>query len=303
MKGLISSEFGKNLQLWVGVVEDRNDPQQRGRVRVRIFGRHTNDTSLIPTEALPWAIPIQSIDSAAIGGIGQSPTGIMIGTLVAGIFLDGNDMQMPAILGTIGPIEGVTSANGASGNGAVNSDGVNDSNYNLPGNVKFSSSEPPWLSIAKGEIGVKEYAGSVSNPRILEYHKTVGINAGDSVAWCSSFVAWCLKNSGQSISGASGMARSWATAGCMEKLSTPVRGCIAVFSRAPNPTSGHVGFVDAIQGGNVMLVHGNSDNSVRRSGKSMQRLVGFYWPKGYPKEAYSVKEGTETVKDDGGTEA
>ena len=304
MRGLISSEFGKNPYHWVGIVEDRNDPQQRGRVRVRIFGRHTNDTSLIPTSALPWAIPLQDVTSAAIGGVGQSPTGIMEGTMVLGFFLDGNDMQMPCILGAVGPIEGVTSANGASGNGTVNSDGVNDANHNLPGNVKFSSSEPPWLSIAKGEIGVKEFAGSASNPRILEYHKTVGINGGDSVAWCSSFVAWCLKQSGQSFQGANGMARSWSTASSMEKLSTPIRGCIAVFSRPPNPTSGHVGFVDAIQGGNLMMVHGNSSNEVRRSGKSMQALIGFYWPKGYPKEAYSVSESTnETITDQGGSEA
>jgi uncharacterized protein (TIGR02594 family) len=294
MKGIIPSEFGKNVEMWVGFVEDRGDPQQRGRVRVRILGKHTDDKTLIPTEALPWAMVVQPITSAAVGGVGVSPTGIMIGTMVTGYFLDGKDMQMPIVLGVIGPIEGVTSA-GPSGNGTINSDGIEDTNSGLPGNVTFSDNEPPWLSIAKGEIGVKEFAGSNSNPRILEYHKSVGLNVGDSVPWCSSFVAWCLKKAGISTAGGSGMARSWATASSMEKISTPVRGCIAVFSRPPSPTSGHVGFVDAIQGGSLILVHGNSNDSVARSGKSMQRLVGFYWPKGHPKEKYGVNQSNEKV--------
>ncbi|QIW87862.1 baseplate hub subunit and tail lysozyme [Agrobacterium phage OLIVR5] len=292
MIGIIPSEFGKNLQFWTGIVEDRGDPLQQGRVRVRIFGRHTLDTSLIPTTSLPWAQVMQGVTSAAIGGVGQSPTGIMIGTLVLGFFMDGNDMQQPCVLGTLGPIEGVTSANGSEGNGVVNSGGIEDSNHNLPGNVKFSESEPPWLSIARGEIGQKEFSGPSDNPRILEYHKTVGISGSETIPWCSSFVAWCLKKSGQSIQGANAMARSWEKAQCMEKLDTPIRGCIAVFSRPPNPNSGHVGFVDAIQGGSIVMVHGNTQDSVARSGKSAQRLVGFFWPRGYPKEAYAIKEDT-----------
>lgn len=290
MLGITPSEFGKNPYMWIGVVEDRSDPQQRGRLRVRIFGRHTQDTNLIPTDNLPWAIPIQSINSAAIGGVGNSPTGIMEGSMVIGFFLDGNDMQMPCVLGTVGPIEGVTSANSNSGNGTVNADGVQDSNMNLPGNVKFSNDEPKWLSIAKGEIGVKEFAGSLSNPRIMEYHKAAGLSATDDVPWCSSFITWCLKQAGQSTQGGGASSGSWATAACMEKIDTPIRGCIAIFARPPvNMTAGHAGFVDSVQGGNFMLVHGNTSNSVARSAKSMANCTGLYWPRGFPKEPYSVQ--------------
>jgi hypothetical protein len=86
---------------WIGVVEDRMDPEKLGRCRVRIFGYHTDSKIILPTKELPWATPIQPITSAAISGIGSSPLGPVEGTWVIGFFLDGEDMQQPAIFGTI----------------------------------------------------------------------------------------------------------------------------------------------------------------------------------------------------------
>ena len=39
-----------------GVVEDHNDPEQIGRVKVRCLGIHTEDKETLPTEDLPWAM-------------------------------------------------------------------------------------------------------------------------------------------------------------------------------------------------------------------------------------------------------
>ena len=86
---------------WIGVVEDRMDPEKMGRCRVRIYGYHTDSKLILPTKDLPWATPIQPITSAAISGIGSSPLGPVDGTWVIGFFLDGEDMQQPAIFGTI----------------------------------------------------------------------------------------------------------------------------------------------------------------------------------------------------------
>ena len=72
-----------------------------GRCRVRIFGYHADSRVLLPTKDLPWAIPIQPITSAGISGIGSSPLGPVEGTWVMGFFLDGEDMQQPAMLGVI----------------------------------------------------------------------------------------------------------------------------------------------------------------------------------------------------------
>ena len=85
---------------WYGVVEDRKDPLYLGRVKVRCIGFHTDDKSEIPTDDLPWAQVILPITSAAMSGIGQSPTGIVEGTHVFGFFRDSHEAQEPVVLGT-----------------------------------------------------------------------------------------------------------------------------------------------------------------------------------------------------------
>ena len=35
---------------WIGVVEDRGDPAALGRVRVRVFGYHTEDKTKLPKQ-------------------------------------------------------------------------------------------------------------------------------------------------------------------------------------------------------------------------------------------------------------
>ena len=89
---------------WHGVVEDVNDPLKLGRCRVRIFGYHSGDKNDVPTEAIPWAYPMQPINSASISGIGISPTGLLPGSHVFGFFRDGMDAQQPVMLGSFGGI-------------------------------------------------------------------------------------------------------------------------------------------------------------------------------------------------------
>jgi hypothetical protein len=89
---------------WTGVVEDRMDPLFLGRCRVRVMGIHTADRAELPTEHLPWAVPMQPINSAAMNGIGTSPLGPVEGTHVVGFFRDGDECQEPVILGTLGGI-------------------------------------------------------------------------------------------------------------------------------------------------------------------------------------------------------
>jgi len=90
-----------NFTWFFGVVEDRNDPVQLGRVRVRAYGYHSDNKDQIPTDQLPWAVPLNGVDSAAISGVGISPTGMVEGSWVVGFFMDGDRAQEPAILGTL----------------------------------------------------------------------------------------------------------------------------------------------------------------------------------------------------------
>lgn len=79
---------------WIGVVEDRQDPEQLGRVRVRCFGWHTDNKSKIDTDALPWAHPIIPVNSPAFNTPKE-------GDMVFGFFIDGENAQNPAIVGIL----------------------------------------------------------------------------------------------------------------------------------------------------------------------------------------------------------
>jgi len=89
------------FQWWIGVVEDRADPMALGRVRVRVFGYHTDDKTKLPTYDLPWAFCIQPANSASAGGIGSSPTGPIEGSWVIGFWRDPDFFQEPMVFGTI----------------------------------------------------------------------------------------------------------------------------------------------------------------------------------------------------------
>lgn len=107
----ITSNNNANFYWWFGVVEDRNDPLRLGRCRVRIIGYHTEDLELLPTEDLPWAMPVMPANSAGTSGVGWSPTGAVTGSWVVGFFADGENGQHPMFFGTVGAIPGGLRAN------------------------------------------------------------------------------------------------------------------------------------------------------------------------------------------------
>ena len=98
----MSNNIYPEFTWWQGIVENRNDPDKMGRYQIRIFGYHTKDKTKLPTADLPWAIPMQPVTSAAISGVGSSPTGIVEGSAVVGFFADGPDGQIPVIMGSFG---------------------------------------------------------------------------------------------------------------------------------------------------------------------------------------------------------
>ena len=86
---------GKNGFIWwMGVVEDRNDPLKMGRCRVRCVGWHSDNKMQLPTNGLPWAIPILPTNN-------PNPYGIKEGDMVIGFFADGENAQQPMIMGSI----------------------------------------------------------------------------------------------------------------------------------------------------------------------------------------------------------
>jgi|TARA_R110000822_G_scaffold63911_15_gene157193 hypothetical protein len=83
-----------------GVVEDHNDPEQIGRVKVRCLGIHTEDKETLPTDDLPWAMVMMPTTSASISQIGHSPSGLLKGSWVMGWFRDGTSCQEPVVMGS-----------------------------------------------------------------------------------------------------------------------------------------------------------------------------------------------------------
>ena len=94
--------MGMDGFIWfTGVVEDRNDPSQLGRVRVRCVGHHTDDKSKIPTADLPWAHVMHPVTDPSMNGMGNTPSFMVEGTWVVGFFMDAEDKQQPVIIGTL----------------------------------------------------------------------------------------------------------------------------------------------------------------------------------------------------------
>lgn len=84
----------RNLLWYVGVVEDRHDATNDGRVKVRAFGIHTEDKQAMPTADLPWAIVLDG----SYGGVQKIPD---VGDWVFGFFMDGDDAQHPMVMGRV----------------------------------------------------------------------------------------------------------------------------------------------------------------------------------------------------------
>lgn len=239
-----------NMRWFYGRIEDVNDPEENGRVAVRIYGVHTEDTVLLPVNMLPWGKVLMPATNASSVGIGWSPTGITVGSDVMGFALDEayQNIRIAWVWSGSNPTNGADTNPLALGQ-VVQS--IERQKYNAVSDVPVkieeeqpTPPEPPpsggydpekWMTIARGELGVKEYSGKFNNnPRILEYNKSTSLGASeDEVSWCASFVGWVMQQAGFT-STRSALARSYLTWG--SALSAPQYGAVVVFRRGNNPT-------------------------------------------------------------------
>ena len=110
---------------WVGEVEDHMDPSQLGRVKVRIIGWYTGNRTKdgassylqdLPTKELPWATVLLPTDRPQVKNAG-STTELQPGAQVLGFFLDGEEAQLPCVMGAFRGFRHAESSNetGSSG--------------------------------------------------------------------------------------------------------------------------------------------------------------------------------------------
>lgn len=110
--------LGASFNWWIGQIADDStwrDNQLAGkfetkdqvpgwgkRYKVRIIGLHDKEEAIIPSEQLPWAQVMYPITA----GGGQSNSGqtanLRQGMFVFGFFLDGQEQQVPVIMGVLG---------------------------------------------------------------------------------------------------------------------------------------------------------------------------------------------------------
>lgn len=153
--------------------------------------------------------------------------------------------------------------------------------------------EAPWMAVAfeEGETRwkwgrVKEGDGGIN------YHKKTGINmasmVGNSNPWCASFINYCLKEAGYSMSG-SASSQSFKKNKNFIKISELIYGAIVVL-RKKGSWTGHVAFIYCLfEDGEIGVLGGNQGNSVTINplyqvyinGRLNYELIGFYIPKSY----------------------
>lgn len=95
-------KFYPEFNWFIGIIEDLEDPLKLGRARVRIYSYHITDdmsaNETIQTADLPWALVAHPSSSSAVSGVGNFPSGLVVGSSVIGFFTDGIHMQEPIIL-------------------------------------------------------------------------------------------------------------------------------------------------------------------------------------------------------------
>ena len=89
--------YGDQSRWFLGeVVNVKDDPEKLGRVKVRVFGVYDD----IDEVDLPWAQIVVPVTTGVHEGKGQY-LGILVGTQVFGMFLDGKSSQLPMVIGTV----------------------------------------------------------------------------------------------------------------------------------------------------------------------------------------------------------
>ena len=116
---LFNSGFlGANFLWWIGQIADDSTwrdnilpgkhenvysiPGWGRRYKVRIIGLHDKEETTIASEQLPWAQVMYPVTAGGGQANASTTSALRQGNFVFGFFLDGQDMQVPVIMGVLG---------------------------------------------------------------------------------------------------------------------------------------------------------------------------------------------------------
>lgn len=140
--------YGDESRWFIGKVISIDDPQELGRIQIRIFGVHGTDKTLIGPADLPWAQVVVPITEGSSSGIGAN-TGIKEQAQVYGIFLDGKDSQLPLVIGSIPKIESTEKRR--------------ESPQNIFGETNIEKAFNYFISAEGGEFSPQQACGMIGN--------------------------------------------------------------------------------------------------------------------------------------------
>lgn len=143
--------------IYRGVIEDRDDPEKAGRVRVRVFGVHTerkikSTIEGIPTDELPWAEPAMGLFEGSMSGFGA--WAIPLQGAHVFVFFEGGNIMQPRYFATVPgiPAEGPDDEIGRTQTGFQDPDGVYPIQAAEQPDHPNELGEPDIHKLARGEI-------------------------------------------------------------------------------------------------------------------------------------------------------
>lgn len=101
--GQIATDSAWRDNILTGKYEDRNlNPGWGYRYKVRIIGLHDQGETEIPSDQLPWAQVMYPVTGGGGQGNSVATANLRQGMMVFGFFLDGQEQQVPVIMGVLG---------------------------------------------------------------------------------------------------------------------------------------------------------------------------------------------------------
>jgi len=174
--------YGDTFRWWYGIVDDMaSDPLQLGRVRVRIYGIHSEEIS---ANDLPWASVVAPTTSGGVSGVGTNPL-LQPGARVIGFFLDGDKSQLPIVWGTIPNVEGQIRGSAPNNGGIAAGSNQGGPTYLPPADPNYiGDGYPPDMSDEdrRNVITIEANARSIDSNIAIEIYRTEGFSRYQSTA-------------------------------------------------------------------------------------------------------------------------
>ncbi|NJN59714.1 MAG: CHAP domain-containing protein [Leptolyngbyaceae cyanobacterium SL_5_9] len=136
------------------------------------------------------------------------------------------------------------------------------------------------IEVARSQIGVKEVPlRSNRGPEVDQYLRSVGLDPG--YAWCAAFIYWCFDKAANKLEVDNPLIK---TAGCLDHWNRVGREGIRRISAGnaiADPSliqpglifimdygcgNGHTGIVEAVNGGKIVTIEGNTNDQSEREG-------------------------------------